>query len=451
MKTLAALADDLAAGRTSSRTLVDDCLARIADPAGEGGRAFVKVNQDGARAAADAADGLRRYGAPISPLAGIPVSVKDLLDVAGEVTKAGSRALADRPAATADAPVTHRLRAAGAIIVGRTNMTEFAFSGIGINPHYGTPKSPWDRATGRIPGGSSSGAAVSVADGMAAVAIGTDTGGSCRIPAALCGIVGWKPTARRVPTAGAVALSTTLDSIGPLGASVACCALVDAIIAGEAPEVPTALPLAGLRLGLPRNVVLDALDAHVAPAFEAAVKRLRDAGAVVTEFTMPEFEEIVRSGAQGGFAAAEAWAIHRALIAERGDQFDHRVRARILRGQAISAADYVDLVALRRDIIARADRRTAHFDALVMPTTPRVPPPIADLERDDAVFSDANLAMLRNTALFNFLDRCSISLPCNRPGEAPVGLMLVGETMADRRLFALARAVEAAMPAAAAA
>src|SRR6266478_4603887 len=237
--TLPTLAADLAAGRTTSRELVETALARIADPEGEGRRVFVKVYDAAARAAADAQDRLRKAGYVASPLAGIRVSIKDLFDVAGEVTLAGSKALDNMPPATADAPIVARLKAAGAVIIGRTNMTEFAFSGVGINPHYGTPGNPYDRSL--IPGGSSAGAPISVADGMAAVAIGTDTGGSVRIPAALCGLVGFKPTQYRVPRDGATPLSATLDSIGPIGVSVACCALTDAVMAGELPEVPAAM------------------------------------------------------------------------------------------------------------------------------------------------------------------------------------------------------------------
>src|SRR5215469_9067384 len=234
--TLRDLAAELAAGRTTSRALTEAALARIADPGGEGRRSFTRVYETAALATADAQDRLRGAGILLSPLAGLPVSVKDLFDVAGEATTAGSVALKDAPPAVADAPIVRRLRAAGAVIVGKTNMTEFAYSGVGINPHYGTPGNPYDRA--RVPGGSSSGAAVSVVDGCAAVAIGTDTGGSVRIPAALCGLVGFKPTQRRVPRDGAVPLSTTLDSIGPLARSVEDCAIVDAILAGEEPVVP---------------------------------------------------------------------------------------------------------------------------------------------------------------------------------------------------------------------
>src|SRR5881227_952615 len=231
--TLAKLAEELESGRTTSRKLVEACLAKIADPAGEGQRAFIHVDMDAALAAADAMDGLRKVKAAPSRYAGIPVSIKDLFDIKGQVTRAGSRALDDSAPAEADAPVVARLRAAGFVVIGRTNMTEFAYSGIGINPHYGTPKGAWQRSAGHVPGGSSSGAAVSVVDGMAHAALGTDTGGSCRIPAAWNGIVGFKPTQRRVPLDGAVPLSTTLDSIGPIARTVKCCAVLDAVLANE--------------------------------------------------------------------------------------------------------------------------------------------------------------------------------------------------------------------------
>jgi aspartyl-tRNA(Asn)/glutamyl-tRNA(Gln) amidotransferase subunit A len=268
MPTVLSLAEDLAAGRTSSRALIEAALARIADPAGEGARSFVKVYTESARAAADAQDALRKAGYVASPLAGLPVSIKDLFDVAGEVTLAGSKALDDRPPAARDAPVVARLRASGAILIGRTNMTEFAFSGVGINPHYGTPGNPYDRRL--IPGGSSSGAAVSVGDAQAIVAIGSDTGGSVRIPAALCGLVGLKPTQNRIPRDGAIPLSTTLDSIGPLANSVACCAIADAIMAGEPPEAPPPVAALGLRLGVPQSYVLDGIAPEVGRAFAAA-------------------------------------------------------------------------------------------------------------------------------------------------------------------------------------
>ena len=444
MRTLEQTANALAEGGTTSRALVEECLARIADPAGEGARAFIKTDPDWAHAMAGAMDALRRAGRAPSRYAGIPVALKDLFDVAGQPTPAGSRVLADAPPAAAHAPVVLRLLAAGFVPVGRANMTEFAFSGLGINPHYGTPLSPWDRAAGRIPGGSSSGTAVAVADGMVVAGLGTDTGGSCRIPAAFCGVVGYKPTSRRVPIQGALPLAPSLDSVGPLAPSVACCAVIDAVLAGEAPVPLVPASLAGLRLAVPENLVLDGLDATVATAFAHALSVLERAGAQLVHARFSEFEEIQAVNAKGGFAASEAYAWHRALLAEQGDGYDPRIRVRIARGERMSAADYLDVATARARLVARFDARTREFDCVVMPTVPIVPPCVAELD-DEREYNRVNLLVLRNTALGNFLDRCAISLPCHGAGEAPVGLMLMGETMGDARLFGVAAGVEAAL------
>ena len=445
MRTLNELSAALAVGKTTSRQLVEDCLARIADPGGEGSRAFIKVDAEGARAAADAMDLLRRAGRAPGPFAGIPFSVKDLADIAGQPTPAGSTVLADMPPAAANAPVVQRIAEAGFVIIGRTNMTEFAFSGLGINPHYGTPKAPWDRATGRIPGGSSSGAGVSIADGMAYGALGTDTGGSCRIPAAMSGVVGYKPTARRVPITGVVPLSTSLDSIGPLANTVACCAAIDAVFAGEPIPNLAAAPIDGLRLAAPQNFFLDGMDAAVADAFEAALGKLSAAGARIERIQLPIVDEIPRANARGTFAAAEAWAWHRELIAAKAAGYDPQVLKRILPGRDMAAGDYVALMAARADICARAHLATRDYDAVVMPTCPLLPPAIAALEADSDAYTRVNLMQLRNCAVGNFLDRCAISLPCTPRGTAPVGLMLMGETMGDAQLFRVAAAVEAAL------
>lgn len=448
MKTIAEAAIALAAGRTTAAALTDAALARIAAPDGEGARTFITVHADTARAAAAAMDALRAAGRAPSAFAGIPISIKDLYDEAGVTTRAGSVALKGAPAARATAPSVQRLIRAGFVILGRTNMVEFAFSGLGVNPHYGTPRSPWDRATGRLPGGSSSGAGVAVADGMGFAALGTDTGGSCRIPAALCGVVGWKPTAKRVPLTGLLPLAGSLDSAGPLARSVADCAVVDAIMAGaEDPAAPAPLPIKGLRLGLPRGTFLtDGMDGTVAAVFGRTLTRLSAAGAHVIEFDLPELEDILAANATGGFAASESWAFHHALVAEKAASFDPRILKRIQRGEHMSAADYVELVQARARIIAAAARRTAPFDAVICPTCPLVPPRIADVD-DDAAYNRINMALLRNTSVGNFLDRCSISIPCHAEGEAPVGLMLTGEHMGDARLFAVAAAVEAALAA----
>jgi aspartyl-tRNA(Asn)/glutamyl-tRNA(Gln) amidotransferase subunit A len=334
--------------------------------------------------------------------------------------------------------------AAGFVPMGRTNMTEFAFSGLGINPHYGTPSSPWDRAARRIPGGSSSGTAVSVSDGMAIAGLGTDTGGSCRIPAAFCGIVGYKPTARRVPITGVLPLAPSRDSVGPLAPNVACCAVIDAVLAGETPALPVPASLNGLRLAVPTNVVLDGMDAMVSSAFDRALATLSRAGARIVQTHFAAFDEVPAVNAKGGFAASEAFAWHRPLLAEKGAGYDPRIRTRIERGARMTATDYLELVAARQRLIAGFDANTREFDVLVMPTVPIVPPRIAELD-DEHEYNRINLHILRNTALGNFFDRCSISLPCHRDGEPPVGLMLIGETLGDATLFSIAAAVEAAL------
>ena len=440
--TLATLAEDLAGGRTSARRLVDECLVRIADPAGEGQRTFIHVDKEAAIEAAEAMDRLRKAKAAPSPYAGIPVSIKDLFDITGQVTRAGSRALEDSAPAEADAPVVARLRRAGFVVIGRTNMTEFAYSGIGINPHYGTPKSTWRRDIGHVPGGSSSGAAVSVADGMAHGALGTDTGGSCRIPAAYNGIVGFKPTQRRVPREGGVPLSFTLDSFGPLARSVSCCAVLDAVLADEPAQPLRPRPIKGMRLAVPTTIALDDLDDEVARTFERALETLSRQGASIERIEVPEFLDVGVMNTKGGFAAAESYAWHRYLIVSHGDVYDPRVSLRIARGGDISAADYIDLLEARKSLIARITPRLAPYDALVMPTTAITPPRIADLA-DDKAFAKANQLALRNCTLINMMDGCAISLPCYREGDVPVGLMLAASGGSDRRIFELAAAMEA--------
>ncbi len=440
--TLAALAEDLDSGRSSARQLVDECLARIADTSGEGSRTFIHVDAEAAIEAAEAMDRLREVKAAPSAYAGIPVSIKDLFDIKGQVTRAGSRALDDSPAAEADAPVVARLRRAGFIVIGRTNMTEFAYSGIGINPHYGTPKGAWQRSVGHVPGGSSSGAAVSVVDGMAHGALGTDTGGSCRIPAAYNGIVGFKPTQRRVPLDGGVPLSFSLDSFGPLARTVGCCAVLDAVLADE-PVIPLQpRPIRGLRLAVPTTIVLDELDDAVARTFDRVLETLSRRGALIERIEVPEFLDVAQMNAKGGFAAAESYAWHRHLIASKGDIYDPRVASRIMRGESQSAADYVDLLGARRSLIARIAVRLAPYDAMILPTTANTPPRIADLVADDKAFTGANLLALRNCSLINVIDGCAISLPAHREGEVPVGLMLAATGGADRRIFELAAGME---------
>ena len=440
MWTVAQLSQDLAAGKTTSRELVETALARIADPKGEGVRAFLKVYADTARAEADAADKLRSAGVVRSSVDGLPISVKDLYDVAGDVTRAGSKVLALK--ASTDAPAVARLRAAGAIIVGRTNMVEFAFGAVGLNPHFGTPRNPFDRASGRIPGGSSSGAAVAQADGMCVMALGSDTRGSVRAPAALCGVTGFKSTAARIPREGAFPLSYTLDSIGPLGNSVACCAAYDAILAAEAPALLPALPPRLLRLAVPKSSLFDGLHERVARGFERALQALGTAGAKVEEIDAQVFTRAQDLFRNGGLAGAESWHLHRDRR-ERFGEVDPRVAQRLVLGEKFSAADYIAILHDRAAAIREADALMAPYDAVVYPTVAVIAPTIAEADASDEAYFDWNLRILRNTGIANVLDGCAASIPCHRPGEAPVGLTIAGVGGSDRRTLAVAAAVQA--------
>jgi aspartyl-tRNA(Asn)/glutamyl-tRNA(Gln) amidotransferase subunit A len=435
-RTLASLGRDLASGATTSVALVEAALAAIeADD-----RAFTRIHAAAARAAAKACDAQRAQGLAPTPFAGAPISVKDLFDVAGEPTPAGSTILSDAAPAAADAPAVARLRAAGLIVVGRTQMSEFAFTGIGLNPHGRQPENP--RAPGRVPGGSSSGAAVSVGRGQSVAGLGTDTGGSVRVPAAFCGLTGFKPTARRITRKGTFPLSTSLDSIGPIANSVACCRSLDAILADDAPPVSPAIGLAGLRIGVPREVLVEDLEAPVAAAFEAALARLSAAGAHTLAFDFPELRRIVEVNTVAGtLANAEAFALHRRLgLLQRRADYDPNVLTRVLVGQRMTAADYIDLVEARAAIIAAAAARTAPFDVVVAPTAPILAPRI-DAVAEPTAFARWNGLALRNTIIVNFLDGCAISLPMATAGQ-PCGLMAIGPRFGDERLLAIAEAME---------
>ena len=432
---------DSVTGVGSSRALVEEVLQRATDPMGEGHLVFTRIYADEARLAAESIDRSRVAGIDLSPIAGIPISIKDLFDVEGDVSTAGSVLRCAAPPAKADAAAVARLRNAGAVIIGRTNMTEFAYSGVGLNPHYGTPPNPYGRAARRIPGGSSSGAAVSVADGMAVAALASDTGGSVRIPAALCGLTAFKPTQSRVPTTGVFPLSTTLDSVGTIAPTVRCCHALDVILSGDAPWELHALPLRDRIFAVPTNYFLDALDRKVADSFERSLSLLSAAGAKIMQIEIEEIDDIVAANAQGGFAAAESYAFHRRMGHDL-DQCDPRVRERILRGGAISAAEYIDLLQQRASLIQRFQRYNNRFDFLLCPTVPIVAPEISVLEADVEEFRRVNFLLLRNPSVVNFLDLCSLTLPCHRHGEPPVGLMVIGRSLDDKRLLSAALSIE---------
>jgi aspartyl-tRNA(Asn)/glutamyl-tRNA(Gln) amidotransferase subunit A len=441
---IASLNAEIARGR-SCDSIVAEALERAR--AGEGPRVFRVVHETQALASAHAADLLRARNAHPSPLAGLPVSIKDNMDSEGEVSAAGSKALLESAApAERDAPVIARLLLAGAAIVGRTNLSEFAFHGIGTNPHFGTPANAFDRAARRIPGGSSSGAAISVTDRMAVVALGSDTGGSVRIPAALNGLVGFKPTKRRVSTEGVVPLSTTLDSVGPLGTRVADCALLDSIVSGDR-RVELNADLRALRFCLPEAFMLAGADETVARVFERALRRLRDAGVEIAPMRSGLFAATESLAKRGSISQAEVWERFGALIRERRADIDPFVARRIERGASMTAADYIANLRERAAFIAELDAATQFFDAIVAPTVPIVAPRIAEMADED-VFARTNLLVLRNTAIANLADRPSITIPCHGANEPPVGLMLIGHTMQDAWLLAVAAAIERELSAA---
>ncbi|MEK8050565.1 amidase [Ideonella sp. DXS22W] len=445
---LSAAAGLIQRGETTATALLVQSLAAADAPACQ--HAFVRRFDAQARAAAMAVDHAHDAGAPVPPLAGLAVSIKDLFDVAGQPTTAASAVMADTEPAAADCPAVARLRAAGAALVGHTNLSEFAFSGVGINPHHGTPVNPVTQvmnATPRVPGGSTSGGGVSVSAGAAWAALGSDTGGSIRIPAALQGLVGFKSTQRLVPLDGAVPLSTTLDTACAITRSVRDAVLVHGILAARTPR-PLARPLGALRLAVVQTVMLDGLDADVARSFEQALTLLRAAGAQIEELPLAPLNELANLQAQGGFAAAESWAWHRHRLAEREHLYDPRVAVRIRRGEAISAADYLDLVAARRRWIATVESQLASFDAVLSPTVPMVAPPLAPLIGSDPRFFAINALLLRNPSVVNMLDGCALSLPCQAPGQMPVGLMVWAPALADDTVLGVAQVIETTLAAA---
>lgn len=425
----------LSEGLTTSAAEMEQSIASAQSE--EGAQAFITTDFEGARRQARAA-------AASSPLAGLSVSVKDLFNVRDQTTAAGSVVLRQAPAAQSDSTAVARLRAAGAAFIGRTNMSEFAFSGVGINPHHGTPINPAYTDQPRIPGGSSSGAAVSVAIGAAFIGLGSDTGGSIRIPAALQGLVGFKSTARLVPTDGALPLSSTLDTVCAITRSVR-----DAILAHEilsARVVPRLKKTLGdCRFAVPRTLMLDDLEPPVARAFDRALQTLRSLGAQVKDITLPELEELSAINATGGFSAAESYAWHRKLLMTQGTLYDPRVKLRMERGAGMSAWQYIELTQARQDWIRRMTSAIEGYDALLSPTVPMLAPTIAQVapgpERDDAFFH-VNGLLLRNPSVVNMLDGCAISLPCQAPGDAPVGLMLWHGALRDDELLNLALALE---------
>jgi len=440
--TLDAWAQEVAAGRVSIRGLVEHCLAKIAENSEDAARVFIELDKDAAYRAADRQDQLRQQGRQASRFAGLPFSVKDLFDIEGQKTRAGSVCREGEPIARTTAVSVARLLAAGMILVGRTNMTELAYSGLGLNPHYGAPPNRWDGEGEYAPGGSSSGAASSVRMEMALFGLGTDTGGSCRIPAAFQGLTGYKPTASSISRAGVLPLSPSLDSVGPIARSVRCCADIWRILSG-APNSATGRPVEARapKLLVPENVVMNDIDEAVARDFESALSKLSRQGWQICSGTLPFLEDIVAMNARGGFPALESYRLHGDFVKASLREMDPRVASRVLRGEALSDAYAEALETLRRSAIRSFGRIVRDYDAVAFPTVAITPPLLADLSSDDA-YDRVNALALRNTGFINFLDGCAISIPMHDPGSPPTGLMLGAQTGNDESLLQLAECAE---------
>jgi aspartyl-tRNA(Asn)/glutamyl-tRNA(Gln) amidotransferase subunit A len=426
----------------SSATAMQRVTSAIEGAAAPAARhVFTQIYADAARATAQHADAQAQAGHRLGALHGVCITLKDNIDVAGKTTMAGGVVCAGEAPAQQDAPVVQRLRDAGAVVLGQTNMSEFAFSGVGINPHHGTPANPTDATQARVPGGSSSGAAVSVALGLAEVGIGTDTGGSIRIPAALCGLVGYKSTQARIPRTGVMELSRTLDTVGSITRSVQACLAVDAVLSQQ-PLPTTAAPLRGLRLAVPQTLMMDDVDATMAQAFSRTLRRLSEAGAQVVDLPFKALGDIAALSMPGGFSPIESYAAHHARIERGAHQIDHRVVARMMLGKDIRAQDYLELHNRRHAWIAAAQHTLQGFDAMLCPTVPMVAPLTEPLLKDDEAFFKVNRLLLRNPSAINYMDGCSWSLPCHVDDELPVGLMVSGLAGQDAHLARVALAIE---------
>ncbi|MFO0660186.1 MAG: amidase [Polyangiaceae bacterium] len=432
---------------SSFRDRIESALARLADPSDPARRSFVSFDPELARRSLTRVEQGARAMLPEHE--GLTLSVKDLFDVEGQVSTAGSRARAELPAAVRTASAVSRLIDSGCVLLGRTVMTELAYSGVGWNPHFGTPLNPWDRTVGRIPGGSSSGAAVSVADGLCDIGLGTDTGGSVRIPAALCGLLGFKPTASRTPRDGAVPLSSSLDSVGPITRLISVLSWADAVLAGEpdpclAVEGDRRASLSGLTFGLPDRWFLDDLEPVVSHAFFRSIRQIEKAGARLVSLPLPVMTRVPELQRNGGIAAYEASRAHASLIESKRALIDPRVVTRLDAGAHITDHEYGDLVVARSAFIREFWRSLEGVDALLMPTVPIVASRFDEIAFDEGFFR-INRLLLRNTSVINLADGCAITIPCQLEGEPPVGLSMAAAPLRDRSLIASAWPVVASL------
>lgn len=425
--------------KMSARQRLENILKRL-DERKQDEAVYVKLYAVSARAEADAADLRAASGKNLGPLDGKIISIKDLFDVAGEPTLAGSTIRQTAEPATRDAVVIERLRQAGAIIIGKTHMTEFAFTAVGLNPHYNVPGNAYDNSL--VAGGSSSGAAVSAGEASCDIAIGSDTGGSVRIPAALNGVVGFKPTHGRVPLTGAFPLSPNLDSIGPLAKTVAACADADAIMAGEEPLPLAPVDLAGLKIGMAQGIVLRDMETDVAEAYQLVLDKLAKAGAILNDCSFDTLITTLRTGPnKGSITGIEAAHIHREWLHDTSMPVDSRVSVPLRERLKTPDADYRDLLAFRAELVKQADVLMSGFDVVIMPTTPIKAVPIAQVDKDVPEYDRVETLYLRNTQIVNQFAMTALSIPMPMPAR-PAGLMLVGRNGSDRKILAIGAAVE---------
>lgn len=434
----------ISSNEISTEEYVVQCIEKIKNVSGEGAKAFLCVAQDEAIAIAQTQDILLEKGFQAGPLSGVTVSIKDLFDIAGQVTASGSNVLRNNSLATEDSEVVSRIRRAGGIVVGRTNMTEFAYSGLGLNPHFGTPLNPYDRGNGRIPGGSTSGGAISVTDQMAVVAIGSDTGGSCRIPAALCGIVGFKPTASRYSMAGVLPLSRSLDSVGVLAPTVQCCQIIDDVLFNGPKENNFEVSINRINIGVLENVVLEGIDRDVKKNYLRTIEVLERSGANLRTINSKVFERVVELQGQPKIVSAEANSEYENILTLKSEGVDPRVSTRIAKGKEITSAVYIQTLVERKLLIKAWQQEFSNDHVWVMPTVPIIAPLLNDLCSDEEYFK-YNSLMLRNPGLINFLDGCALSIPNHFAEEPPTAIMLVSLGSADESLLRCGVAVEKAL------
>ena len=442
-KTAAQLSVLIQSGALDPVALAEETFAAIR--ANEDQSIFVSFLEERALQEASASSKRIREGRSLGLLDGIPVAWKDLFDIEGIATTAGSAILKTAEPATRDADVVKALTGAGMVSIGRVNMSEFAFSGLGINPHYGTPENPASKDGARLPGGSSSGSGVVVAAGLVPVSIGSDTGGSVRIPAAFNGIVGYKATRGRYSMRGVFPLSKSLDSLGPLCRTVQDAVWIDAAMRGlSAPDIRRG-SVEGLSLVIPETIVFDDAEEGVISAFEAALKRLEQSGAKIRRQAFPAYAGIFALMAKNGpLVTAEAFATHRERLGgPQAQGMDPRVVARARLGETIAMTDYIDTLAAREQLKMEFASCIRPGELVVSPTVPHVAPMTAPLLSDDALFVKTNVRTLRNTLIGNFLDGCGVSIPCGT-GEAgmPVGLLLSGLPNDDEHLLSAALAAD---------